>query len=103
MLSVIWTLLRRFMIVSENLGYYDPVAYAFLDTLTLNEEQFNELESTINEEGDPLAGARVWTENNRDVLQPWVEAAGGRRSPRTRERINTWLDPYTSLSVEDHS
>ncbi len=64
-------------IVNEDLRNYDPEAYAFMDALTLNEEQLNNLESAINEEGDPLAGARVWAESNREVWQPWVEAARG--------------------------
>jgi glycine betaine/proline transport system substrate-binding protein len=63
--------------VNEDLRNYDPEAYAFMDALTLNEEQLNNLESTINEEGDPLVGARVWAESNREVWQPWVEAARG--------------------------
>ncbi len=65
------------MIVNENLRDYDPVTYAFMDALTLIEEQLNDLESTSNEEGDPLAGARVWAENNREVWQPRVEAVRG--------------------------
>ncbi len=69
------------MIVNDNLREHDPVAYAFMEALTLNEEQLNDLESTINEEGDPLAGARVWVENNRSVWQPWVEAARGAQEP----------------------
>jgi glycine betaine/proline transport system substrate-binding protein len=47
----------------------------FLSALTLNEEQLDDLENTINEVGDPLEGARQWTEANRDVVQPWIEAA----------------------------
>ncbi len=62
-------------VVNEDLSDDDPVAYTFMDSLTLNEEQLNELENTIDEVGDPLAGARAWAENNRDVWQPWVEAA----------------------------
>jgi len=62
-------------IVDEGLSKEDPVAYAFMDALTLDEEQLNDLESTINEAGDPLEGARRWAQNNREVWQPWVEAA----------------------------
>lgn len=52
-----------------------PAAYAFMEALTLDEEQLNDLEATINEAGDPLQGARQWAEENRDVVQPWVDAA----------------------------
>jgi glycine betaine/proline transport system substrate-binding protein len=62
-------------IVDEDLPDDDPVAYAFMDALTLDEEQLNDLESTINELGDPLEGARRWARENPDIVEPWVEAA----------------------------
>ncbi len=65
------------MIVNEDLPDDDPAAYAFLQALTLTEEQVNDLEGTINEAGDPLVGARQWAEDNRDAVQPWIDAAEG--------------------------
>jgi glycine betaine/proline transport system substrate-binding protein len=62
-------------IVRGNLREDDPVAYAFMDALELTEEQINDLEYTINEEDDPLAGARRWASENREVVRPWTEAA----------------------------
>jgi glycine betaine/proline transport system substrate-binding protein len=62
-------------VVNEGLSEDDPVAYAFLNALTFDEEQVNDLENTINEIGDPLEGARRWAENNSDVVEPWLEAA----------------------------
>ena len=62
-------------VVDKDLRDYDPAAYAFMKALTLNEEQLNDLESTINEVDDPHEGAKIWAANNRDVWQPWVEAA----------------------------
>ena len=62
-------------IVREDLREKDPVAYAFIDALELTEEQVNDLESVINAEDDPLAGARRWTSENREVVRPWIEAA----------------------------
>ncbi len=62
-------------IVNRSLRDYDPVAYAFMEALTLTEDQINDLEDTINEAGDPLEGARQWAKNNRDVVQPWIDAA----------------------------
>jgi glycine betaine/proline transport system substrate-binding protein len=47
-------------IVSGGLRDEDPVAYAFMDALALTEEQINGLEQAINEEDNPLAGARRW-------------------------------------------
>jgi glycine betaine/proline transport system substrate-binding protein len=62
-------------IVNEDLPEEDPVAYTFMDALTLTEEQINDLESVINEEGDPLEGAKRWVRDNHDVVQPWIDAA----------------------------
>jgi glycine betaine/proline transport system substrate-binding protein len=62
-------------IVRGGLRKEDPVAYAFMDALALTDEQINGLEYAINEEGDPLAGARRWASENREVVRPWIEAA----------------------------
>jgi glycine betaine/proline transport system substrate-binding protein len=62
-------------IVRKDLQEEDPVAYAFLDELTLTEQQVNDLEDEIVKAGDPVEGSQAWLENNRDVVQPWVDAA----------------------------
>ena len=62
-------------IVRGDLREEDPVAYAFMDALELTEEQINDLESVINAEDDPLAGARRWASENREVVRPWIETA----------------------------
>jgi glycine betaine/proline transport system substrate-binding protein len=62
-------------IVSGDLREGDPVAYALMNALALTEEQINTLEYAINEEGDPLTGARRWASENRQVVRPWIEAA----------------------------
>jgi glycine betaine/proline transport system substrate-binding protein len=62
-------------IVSEDLPQDDPVATAFMNALILDEEQIGDIESAINEAGDPLEGAGRWAEDNPEVWQPWVEAA----------------------------
>src|SRR5918993_49437 len=66
-------------IVREGLREADPVAYAFMNALELTEEQINDLESVINKEDDPLAGARRWASENREVVRPWIEAASNSR------------------------
>jgi glycine betaine/proline transport system substrate-binding protein len=66
-------------IVRGDLRDKDPVAYAFMDALALTEEQINDLESVINDEDDPLAGARRWASENREVVRPWIEAASNPR------------------------
>ena len=60
-------------IVNEDLPDDDPVAYAFLDAIRLTEEQVNEIEA-INP-NDYAESARTWLEDNRDVAQPWIDAA----------------------------
>jgi glycine betaine/proline transport system substrate-binding protein len=62
-------------IVNKDLPQNDPVAYAFMDALILDAEQIGDLESAINEAGDPHEGARGWAEENPEVWQPWVDAA----------------------------
>jgi glycine betaine/proline transport system substrate-binding protein len=62
-------------IVREGLRERDPVAYAFMDALKLTEGQIEGLEVAINKEGSPLVGARRWVSENREVVQPWIEAA----------------------------
>jgi glycine betaine/proline transport system substrate-binding protein len=62
-------------IVRGSLRGRDPEAYAFMDALELTEGQIEGLEVTINEEGSPLAGARRWISENREVVRPWLAAA----------------------------
>jgi glycine betaine/proline transport system substrate-binding protein len=62
-------------IVRNGFGNDDPVAYAFMNNLTLTENQVNDLEDTINSAGDPQEGARQWARNNPNVVQPWIDAA----------------------------
>lgn len=62
-------------VVNKGLSKNDPVAYAFLKSIRLNEKQVNDLELAINKAGDPEEGVRNWLKDNRDVVQPWVDAA----------------------------
>ena len=62
-------------IVNVDLKKDDPVAYEFLAALTLDEEQINAMEDEVNTARDPQTGVRNWLENNRDVVQPWIDAA----------------------------
>jgi glycine betaine/proline transport system substrate-binding protein len=62
-------------IVNDDLPEDDPVAYAFIRSISLSKEQVNQLEADINEAGDPDAGVRAWLEDNRRVVQPWIDAA----------------------------
>jgi glycine betaine/proline transport system substrate-binding protein len=62
-------------IVNAGLKEDNPVAYAFMAALTLDEEQINAMEDEINTASDPEPGVRNWLENNRDVVQPWIDAA----------------------------
>jgi glycine betaine/proline transport system substrate-binding protein len=53
----------------------DPTAYALLEAMKLDEEQVAELELEIEEAGDPKQGVNLWLEDNRGVVEPWLEAA----------------------------
>jgi glycine betaine/proline transport system substrate-binding protein len=63
-------------IVNEDLSEEDAVAYAFLKTLRLSEEELISLETEISKAGDdPIKGTNAWLENNHDVVQPAIDAA----------------------------
>jgi len=63
-------------IVYEDLESDDPVAYAFINTLSLNEEELISLETEISNAGDdPIKGTNAWLEENQDVVQPAIDAA----------------------------
>lgn len=61
--------------VNQDLQEDDPVAYAFLKAVRLNEAQLNELEGEIERAEDPEAGVISWLEDNREAVEPWIEAA----------------------------
>ena len=63
-------------IVNADLPDDDPVAYAFINNLRLNEEELISLENEITKAGDdPIKGSKAWLEDNRDVVQPAIDAA----------------------------
>jgi glycine betaine/proline transport system substrate-binding protein len=62
-------------IVNKNLSEDDPAAYEFIKSIALSKDEVNQMEADINEAGDPEAGVKVWLEDNRSVVQPWIDAA----------------------------
>jgi glycine betaine/proline transport system substrate-binding protein len=63
-------------IVNEDLPDDDPVAYAFLKEFRMNQSELVSLETEIEKAGDdPIAGSKAWLEDNRDVVQPAIDAA----------------------------
>jgi glycine betaine/proline transport system substrate-binding protein len=63
-------------IVNEDLPDDDPVAFAFLKAFKMNTDQLNALENEIREAGDdPIKGSQAWLKDNRDVVQPAIDAA----------------------------
>jgi glycine betaine/proline transport system substrate-binding protein len=62
-------------IVNEDLPDDDPVAYAFIKNLKLNEDELIPLEQEIEKAENPAAGAKAWLKDNRDVVQPAIDAA----------------------------
>src|SRR5918998_1736948 len=51
-----------------------PDAVAFMDQIRLNEEQVVGIERDIEAGSSPEDAARNFIDNNRDVVQPWVDA-----------------------------
>jgi glycine betaine/proline transport system substrate-binding protein len=62
-------------LVREGFAEDDPTAYAFMDRLELTQAQVTGRQTEIEETGDPIEGTRTWIEDNREVVEPWVEAA----------------------------
>jgi glycine betaine/proline transport system substrate-binding protein len=62
-------------IVNEDLADDDPVAYAFMSNLRLNQEELLALEGEIDKAETPVAGVKAWLKDNRDVVQPAIDAA----------------------------
>src|SRR5215217_4388750 len=62
-------------IVYEDLKSDDPVAYAFINNIRLNQEELISLENEITKAGDSAKGSKAWLEDNHDVVQPAIDAA----------------------------
>src|ERR671911_472584 len=63
-------------IVNEDLPEDDPVAYAFINNLRLNQDELISLENEITAAGDnPAKGVQSWLKENRDVVKPAIDAA----------------------------
>ena len=62
-------------IVRKDLKEDDPVAYELIKSISLTEDQVNDLEAEINDAGDPRRGVKSWLADNRNVVAPWIDAA----------------------------
>jgi glycine betaine/proline transport system substrate-binding protein len=62
-------------IVNENLSEDDPAAYRLIKSIALSKDEVNQMEADINEAKDPETGVKSWLEDNRSVVQPWIQAA----------------------------
>ncbi len=61
-------------IINNDLRKDYPDAVAFMDQIRLNEEQVVSIERDIEAGSSPEDAARNFIDNNRDVVQPWVDA-----------------------------
>jgi glycine betaine/proline transport system substrate-binding protein len=64
-------------IVNKDFAERDSTAYAFLRTLSLSEEELIRIEADIIEKGSrsPEKGVKSWISENRETVQPWIDAA----------------------------
>jgi glycine betaine/proline transport system substrate-binding protein len=64
-------------VTREGFAEDEPVAYALINAMRLDEDQVGSLELAINEAEDPEAGVSRWLEDkeNRELVRPWIEAA----------------------------
>src|ERR687894_2787161 len=61
-------------IVNEDLPDDEPVAYAFINNLRLNDKELIALEDAQAKDGE-TNGVQTWLKDNRDVVQPAIDAA----------------------------
>jgi glycine betaine/proline transport system substrate-binding protein len=61
-------------IVNEDLADDEPVAYAFIKNLRLSDPELIALEEAQAKEGE-VPGVKSWLEENKDVVQPAIDAA----------------------------
>jgi glycine betaine/proline transport system substrate-binding protein len=66
---------RLHMVVRKDLGEEDPLAYALLDIILLDEHQVHDLELTIRDAESPQEGAGAWVRDHERLAQAWIEAA----------------------------
>lgn len=59
----------------EGFSRDDPVAYALINAMRLDEKQIGDIELAIQRAPSPEEGARDWLEDNREAMKPWIEAA----------------------------
>jgi len=62
-------------VVNGDLKSDDPAAYAFMKSYTLTEDQLNSLMDEITKADDEIEGSKAWLQQNRSVVDPWVQAA----------------------------
>ncbi len=62
-------------VVNGDLESDDPAAYAFMNEYTLTEDQLNSLMDEITKADDEIEGSKAWLQQNRSVVDPWVQAA----------------------------
>lgn len=62
-------------IVTKDLSESEPVAYRFLNAVSLDADQVNQMELDINKAKTPTKGVENWLKDNREVVEPWIEAA----------------------------
>lgn len=53
----------------------DSFAYSFLYSMSVTEEQVNELGSRINVTRCSIEGASDWLEDNWEVVESWIQAS----------------------------
>lgn len=64
-------------VVNSDLQKDDPAAYAFLNALSLDEKQVNDMGVAMRDAGtgNELEGIRNWYKDNRDAVKPAIDAA----------------------------
>jgi glycine betaine/proline transport system substrate-binding protein len=62
-------------IVRQGLQNDNPDAYTLMDTIRLSEKDVVSIERDPDFSSNPEEAVRKWIDNNRDTVQPWIDAA----------------------------
>lgn len=62
-----------YVMATKGFSEEHPEVARWLDTWHMDDQSLGSLMSTINEHGDPLEGAKIWIENNRDLVEVWLK------------------------------
>lgn len=62
-----------YAIANKNFADNNPEIVKWLSQWKMDDQSLGDLMSTINEVGDPAEGAKIWVNENRSLVEQWLE------------------------------